>query len=316
MRFSSSLTSAMIAAAAIAALAACSGTSSGANAGTALPTVNDAAASATTAGSPTAIAYISDSIQNTVTAYASNGKIKLRIARNLKTPGGLLVDANHDLWVANGDDDNVLVFAYGKTKPKRTLSAPGLAPTDVAICPNGTVFVAVDQGPLEVYSHGSLTPSRHMTYQGGAMGSVTCDAAGNVFATGVVNFRSAIVEFPKGMAKGASQLPITTLATPNGIRMAADGKHLLIGDQSQYTITEFTESGKPTGKQIATTNGAACITFGVATDGTIGCPVYFENPQGTTVGATFSFPAGTAGRTYANPLFGQPYGFAFDSIPT
>jgi DNA-binding beta-propeller fold protein YncE len=314
MRFSSSLISAMTAAAAIAALAACSGTNTtpGAGAGAALPTVGDATAFAKP-GSPTAIAYISDSIMNSVTAYSSNGKIKLRILRNLKTPGGLLVDKNHDLWVANGGDSNVLVFAPGKTKPKLTLTADGLAPTDVAICPDGTVFVAIDQGPIEVYAHGSTKPTRAMTYQGGAIGSVTCDAAGNVFATGVVNFRSAIVEFPNAKPKGASQLPITTLETPFGIRVAADGKHLLISDQSQYTITEFNENGKPTGKKINTTNGASCITFGVATDGTIGCPVYFENPEGTTVGATFSFPGGTAGPTYTNPLFGQPYGFAFDS---
>jgi hypothetical protein len=313
MRFSSSIASTITAAAAIATLAACSGTTSGTGAGNALPIVGGATTFAKAPGSPTAIAYISDSIENSITAYSSSGKIKLRILKHLKTPGGLLVDVNHNLWVANGGDSNVLVFAPGATKPKLTLSAAGFAPTDVAICPNGTVFVAADQGPILVYSHGATKPTRTMTYQGGTIGSVTCDAAGNVFATGVVNFRAAIVEFPKGQHKGAVQLPITTLATPFGIRATADGKHILIGDQSQYTITEFNESGKPTGKQIATTNGASCITFGVATDGTIGCPVYFENPAGTTVGATFSFPAGTAGPTYTNPLFGQPYGFAFDS---
>ena len=313
MRFSSSIVSTMTAAAAIATLAACSGTSSGGSGGNALPNTGDATAFAKAPGSPTAIAYISDAIENSVTAYSSSGKIKLRILKNLKTPGGLLVDANHDLWVANGGDNNVLVFAPGATKPKLTLSADAFEPTDVAICPNGTVFVAADQGPILVYSHGATKITRTMTYQGGVMGSVACDAAGNVFATGVVNFRSAIVEFPNGKHQGAKQLPITTLATPFGIRVAADGKHILIGDQSQYTITEFKENGKPTGKQIATTNGASCITFGVATDGTIGCPVYFENPAGTMVGATFNFPAGTAGPTYTNPLFGQPYGFAFDS---
>jgi DNA-binding beta-propeller fold protein YncE len=313
MRFSSAIVSTITATVAIVTLAACSGSPNGATAGTALPVVGDAAPSAKAPGSPTAIAYISDAIENSVTAYSSSGKIKLRILKGLKTPGGLLVDANHDLWVANGGDGNVLVFAPGSTKPKLTLSAAGFEPTDVAICPNGTVFVAADQGPILVYSHGATKPTRTMTYLGGTMGSVTCDAAGNVFATGVANFRSAIVEFPKGKHAHAIQLPITSLATPFGIRTAADGKHILIGDQSQYTITEFNENGKPTGKQIATTNGASCITFGVATDGTIGCPVYFENPQGTMVGATFSFPGGTAGPTYTNPLFGQPYGLAFDS---
>jgi DNA-binding beta-propeller fold protein YncE len=315
MRFSTSIASAMTAAAAIASLAACSGVGSGANAGAALPMVRGATASAKPPGSPTAIAYISDSIENSVTAYSSTGKIKLRILHNLKTPGGLLVDAHHDLWVANGGDDNVLVFARGATKPKLTLSTPGLEPIDVAICPNGTVYVGTDGGKIQVFAHGSTTATRAMTYQGGQFGNLTCDAAGNVFATGVSNFRSAIVEFPKGKTTGAVALSITTLVTPNGIRMDADGKHLLISDQSQYTISEFNEKGKPTGKSIETTNGASCITFGVATDGTIGCPVYFENPEGTTVGASFSFPSGTAGQTYVNPVFGQPYGFAFDSAP-
>jgi DNA-binding beta-propeller fold protein YncE len=311
MRFSSPMCSATIAAAVIATLAACSGTNSSA----ALPGVRSATAFAKAPGSPTAIAYISDAIENSITAYSSDGKIKLRILKKLKTPGGILVDANHDLWVANGGDSNVLVFAYGSAKPKLTLSAAGLAPTDVTICPNGTVFVAVDAGPIQVYAHGSTKPMRTMNYKGGQINNLACDATGNLFGTGVANFSSAVVEFPKGKPKGAHLLPVTGLVTPFGIRMATDGKHVLISDQSQYTITEFNANGKPTGKKIDTTNGASCITFGVATDGTIGCPVYFAPAVGTTVGATFSFPAGTAGRTYSNPLFGQPYGFAFDSIP-
>jgi sugar lactone lactonase YvrE len=313
MRFSTSSGYAAVAAIAIASLAACSGSGSPV---AALPSAGSAAMQlAYDASSPTAIAYISDAIEDTVTAYSSNGKIKLRILKYLKTPGGLFVDSSHNLWVANGGG-NVVVFAPGASKPKLTLDAPGLEPTDVTICPNGTVYVAADGAPIAVYSRGSTKPTRRLSYPGGQVSNVTCDAAGNIFATGVVAYRSAILEFPKGKAKGAKVLAIKGLVTPNGIRMDAAGTKLLISDQSQYTITEFTESGKATGHKINTTSGASCITFGVATDGTIGCPVYFANPVGTTVGATFTFPAGKALQTYTNPLFGQPYGFAFDSDVT
>jgi hypothetical protein len=155
-----------------------------------------------------------------------------------------------------------------------------------------------------------------LSYKGGQIANVTCDANDNIFATGIVSYRSAILEFPKGKARHAKVLPVTGLQTPNGIRMDPTGTKMLISDQSLYTITEFRESGKPTGRKINTTNGASCITFGVATDGTIGCPVYYEAPTGTMVGATFTFPAGTVVRTYSNPLLGQPYGFAFDSDVT
>jgi len=255
----------------------------------------------------TRLAYISDNLANNVTVFDLNGTMQGQID-GLSYPGGLFVDSKHNLWVANGGANNVLEFARGATTPSNTLNDSGAGPIDVTMCPNGTIYVAGGNSTaIEVYPRSSTNPTRSLTYPGAEQtDALTCDAAGNVFATIVISFHGGVVEFPRGKQHGATQLPIS-LGGPGGIKPDNAG-NLLVDDQSAQTITEYTEAGSPTGNSIAT--AFDCINFGVMRNSkVVGCPVYVAYK--TSYGQSYAFPGGTSLQTYSGS-FMLPYGFAFD----
>ena len=258
-------------------------------------------------GASTNLAYISDFLANDVTVFSVGGAVQGQIG-GLSNPGGIFVDSKHNLWVANNGANNILEFARGATSPSNTLSDPGAGPLDVTICGRDTIYVAGSNSTsIEVYTKGRTSPTRSLTYAGSQQtDALTCDAAGNVFATVVVSFHGGVVEFPGGKQRGATLLPIS-LSGPGGIK-PDDAGNLLVDDQSAQTITEYTEAGAPTGSAIHTASD--CINFGVMRNSKIvGCAVYAAS--GTSGGQSYAFPVGTLRQTYTSS-FTLPYGFAFD----
>jgi hypothetical protein len=252
--------------------------------------------------------YVSDNGANNVTVFSREGVIQGQIG-GLSSPDGIFVDPDRSLWVANSGANNVLKFKRGATMPSKTLNDPGGGPNDVAICPNDTVYVSgYGSTSIEVYASGSTNPTGTLSFPGELQNDfLTCDAAGNVFATIVDgSFHGGVVEYPSGNQSGATQLPIS-LQGPGGIKQDNAG-NLLITDQSVQTITEYTEAGAPTGKSIPT--GFDCLDLGVSRDGrVVGCALYVSG--GTSEGQSYTFPAGAVHRTYSGSFI-LPYGFAFD----
>ena len=258
------------------------------------------------------LTYISDLLANNVTVFSRHGAIQGQIG-GLSNPAGIFVDPNRSLWVANGGADNVLKFKRGAIMPSKTLNDPGGGPNDVTICPNHTVYVSgYGSTSIEVYASGSINPTGSLTFPGELQNDfLTCDAAGNVFATIVDgSFHGGVVEYPGGNQSGATQLPIS-LQGPGGIKQDNAG-NLLITDESVQTITEYTEAGSPTGKSIPT--GFDCIDLAVSRDGrVVGCALYVSG--GTSEGQSYTFPGGAIHRTYSGS-FSLPYGFGFDPDST
>jgi hypothetical protein len=254
------------------------------------------------------LTYVGDLLANDVTVFSRSGAVQGQIG-GLNNPGGIFVDPNRSLWVANSGANTVLKFKRGAILPSKTLNDPGGGPNDVTICPNGTVYVSgFGSTSIEVYASGSTNPTGTLSYPGELQNDfLTCDAAGNVFATIVDgSFHGGVVEFPGGNQSGATQLPIS-LQGPGGIKQDNAG-NLLITDQSVQTITEYTEAGSPTGNSIHT--GFDCLDLGVSRDGrVVGCALYVSG--GTSEGQSYTFPAGAIHRTYSGS-FMLPYGFGFD----
>jgi hypothetical protein len=258
------------------------------------------------------LTYISDNGANNVTVFSRNGVMQGQIG-GLSSPDGIFVDADRSLWVANSGANNVLKFKRGATMPSKTLNDPGGGPNDVTICPNDTVYVSgYGSVSIEVYASGSTNPTSTLSFPSELQNDfLTCDAAGNVFATIVDgSFHGGVVEYPGGNQSGATQLPIS-LQGPGGIKQDNAG-NLLITDQSVQTITEYTEAGVPTGNSIHT--GFDCLDLGVSKDGrVVGCALYVAN--GTSEGQSYTFPAGAIHRTYSGSFI-LPYGFGFDPNST
>jgi hypothetical protein len=296
----------VLSAAAVPLLASCAGSN-----GSMMPQAASQSANAAmqSDAKPAAYAYISDSIASIVTVYGSDGSEQRKISAGLKNPAGLFVDSKNNLWVANSGANNTLEFAPGATKPSHTLAGiTGGEPEDVTICPNGSVYVAGGAN-IAIYKKASAKSTSSITYpQAQAFSGITCDAKGNVFASGIVYFASAVIKFPHGDRKGAVQIPIA--GSSGSIKTEASGD-LLVNDQATNTIAEFTEAGVATGHAIITTANASCLSFGISQTGMVGCPVYVPYQSSGTIATTYAFPKKQIKQTFTSTLMSQPYSFAF-----
>jgi hypothetical protein len=266
-------------------------------------------------GAFTPLAYISDFSNNFVAVFDRNGTQVGAITSGLVNPEGLFVDKRRNLWVANRFGGNVLEFARGATSPSKTLTDSAGSPADVTICPNGTIYVSnildtgQQSGSIQVYAHGSTSPTGTLVYSGqGENYFVTCDAAGNVFTTLYLtpNGFVGVVEYKGGNQSGATALPIF-LGFPGGIKPNNAG-NLLVNDRRAQTVTEYTEAGSATGHSIAYGSSSDWVDIAVTRNGR----VILAADDNLLKGTSETFPGGVLRQTYSSNSFSTPLGAAFD----
>jgi hypothetical protein len=253
-----------------------------------------------------------------VDVLTMNGQQVGQITNGLVEPEGLFVDAKGSLWVANAS--NVVVFPRGALSPSETLTDPVGNPVDVTVCPNGTAYVAdmydnsnSNHASIQVYASGSTTPTGNLDYAKDFRNPfLTCDAVGNVFTailTGESVGDGRIIEFPLGKQAHAKDLGIV-LQSPGGIKPDNAG-NLLVTDLIGHTITEYAESGSPTGQSIAT--GTPIEGIALSENGRIVLGAAPNAPDGIS----WSFPGGKLLRVYTccsriGPPLQNNEGVAFD----
>jgi hypothetical protein len=144
----------------------------------------------------------------------NNQQVVGQLTSGLVSPQGMMVDRHQRLWVANTNANNILAFKRGATEPLKTLSDPGYYPVTVAVAADGTVYagnvvsLSGPPGNVEVYAHGSTTPTATLTYTGlEFVLGLGVDAKGDLFVSYVPQSGPpALIEFPKG-SKVAQQMP-------------------------------------------------------------------------------------------------------------
>ncbi|HEY6326791.1 MAG TPA: hypothetical protein VIW73_09815 [Candidatus Cybelea sp.] len=268
-------------------------------------------------GAPyTSLVYVSDHTNNLIDVFDLQGKLQHTITTGLNAPVGVFVDARHNLWVANPGANDVLVFPRGSTTPSETLNDSD-QPNDVAVCHDGTAFVAdsLNRGGIAVYPPGHTNPVRRLEAQqsgaGGLEFYVTCDAAGNIFATGVIGFSpfAATVGWRHARESGYYLLQ-PTATSESGIKATAS-RRLLIPTYdvpSQPALVEFTEAGQPTGRGIHT--GGSDLWGDIALNASQNVVFGVDTPNDMIVAR--KFPGGELVRTYTNGNLTQPEGVAID----
>ena len=201
-------------------------------------------------GLPSAI-YIADAIRSIVDVFGSDGKLSAVISDGVSSPWGLFVDENQNLWVTNSD--YVSMYPKGATKPSRTLSDPNQSPEDISVAKDGTVYVSnFFTGTVSVYAPGSNTPTRMLRdpksqYTVG----VASDESGDVFVT--VNDYTGVGrldEFVGGKQSGFKRLA-PRFSFASDIKFDNAG-NLLVLDETQFSVTEFTKTGHRTGLRFFT----------------------------------------------------------------
>jgi hypothetical protein len=301
----------LIVALAVPLLAACS------SASTAGSSYAPSRGSVEAAGARTALVYVSDRTNNVIDVFVRGGPLRYTITNGLNKPAGLFVDAQHDLWVANPGANDVLVFPRGYADPTRILHDTN-QPNDVAVCGDGTAFVAdsLNQSGVAVYPVGRKAPTRRLIAQqsgaGGIEFYVTCDDAGNIFATGYIGASpfAATTGWRHGRESGYYLFPQAAWSS-SGIKATAAGTLLIAtSTNGKPAVVEFTDAGEPTGKSIHTCGTTSDlwgdIVLDVAQNVVIGVDTLSD--------AAFArkFPGGALQHTYSSANLSQPEGVAID----
>lgn len=157
-----------------------------------------------------ALLYVAQSApSNSVSIYdqAGSNQQPIGVINGFNQPVGLAVDRQHNLYVANTQGADILVFKRGQVTPFRTLTDPtGKAPYSLAVTRDGTVYVtnvpdySNPVADIVVYNPGSNSPSstlkdpniRNPT-------SIAVDAARDILLYGINAYRGGEVdELPAG----------------------------------------------------------------------------------------------------------------------
>lgn len=196
------------------------------------------------------LVYASKFIQSSIVIYEQNGPGLYpvgKISDGVHGPQGLFVDQHEDLYVANTIAQNVLVFHRGSLHAYRVLDDANQWPDAVAVDTNGTVYVANihDQyggpGSIAVYTTGSDTPTRMLTFPNFKIMSLTIDKLSNVLvsymdvAPGVNShnplyapgyYGGRIAEMVRGLTPARFPTSLTW-TTPGGIQIDAEGRFIV-----------------------------------------------------------------------------------------
>jgi len=117
------------------------------------------------------IFYVSNFDMNEIQLFSTRGPDhrSLGVLTGLNSPQGMTVDRKGNLYVANTNGSDVLVFPRGATSPSRTLADPNEGPSDVAVAPDGTVYVSNETndsftgGSVSIYPPGANAPAETLT---------------------------------------------------------------------------------------------------------------------------------------------------------
>jgi hypothetical protein len=215
---------------------------------------------------------VADSANDTVSVYGAHGQLNGLLTAGLNRPDGLATDAAENLYVANTQDFNVLVYAKPYTSAPLTLNDPGLYPTGVAVSQTGIVAVTNDvanpygPGGVRFYAKGSATACATVTdpnWHGMFFGAF--DASGNLFFDGDdSNGNSLYGEISGGCAAtSVTTLSIgNTLYNPQAVQVS-NGKILILDqDYASFSPVIYTyapPSGGSLGSPVATTKLSAGI---------------------------------------------------------
>ena len=105
------------------------------------------------AGKP--LIFVSDAADGVIDIYPQSGKSQKMVGQitGLTQPQGITTDKKGDLYVANTNSSNVLVYAPPYTgKPKMTISDAHEFPADVAVSSAGVVAVTTSAMPRSAAS--------------------------------------------------------------------------------------------------------------------------------------------------------------------
>jgi hypothetical protein len=259
--------------------------------------------------------------------FGPDGRLQKRLRTGLSQPQGLATDAAENLYVANTQLHQILVYAQPYGSPVLTLDDADEYPTGVAVSQSGVVGVTNIQsvagtgGDINFYAKGATSPCASVTdpnWNGGYFGAF--DAAGNLFIDGTDRSGNPLVGEVSG---GCGATAITTLSVgntlfnPGGVQV--QNGNVLILDQvynsfSPVVYTYAPPSGGSLGSPIATTNlsaGIEMITFALTKDGG---SLWIAHSDAAAGRIKYSYPGGQFLTSFNEPGLMTAVGIAVNPV--
>jgi len=244
--------------------------------------------------------FVSDAANNVVNIYNTSGK-QLAQLTGFSQPQGLATDLKGNLYVADTNNSQILVFKPPYNKAPKKLADPGYFPAGVAVLTIGTTtYVGVSnicsapnctQGGFMVFKNGKSkgafqSSSIYRVYFCGF------DAKGNLYADGFDSNGNQAYGEIAGAIKNKQTYTGSTVGNsivfPGGVQVNLKGK-IGIDDQS----------------------GAALYTYNPPKGGTFGSPIATTPLTGAGDTVTYAFTSNDKDVWTADAANGASYEFAY-----
>jgi hypothetical protein len=277
------------------------------------------------AGKP--LIFVSDAADGVIDIYPQSGKNQKMVGQitGLTQPQGITTDKKGDLYVANTNSSNVLVYAPPYTgKPKMTISDSTEFPADVAVSSAGIVAITnlcnapncrLNTGNVVLYAKGSTKSC-----------ATVSDSAFNFTRVMFAEFDSNGVLYIDGMnggyqtsfglvTGGCGATSITnldyvyTVSFPGGIAIDKAG-NIAFCDQINLVVDTFAPPvSNNFGEPVSTTPLTGSIApLGIAILAS-GTNLYAADPGGSGLAEEYKYTAGGAAENTI-AVGGQPIGIA------
>lgn len=278
-----------------------------------------------------ALIFVADAANGVVDVYPQAGKDQKMVGQltRLAQPQGLTTDSSGNLWVANTNASNVLVYAPPYTKaPALTIPDTGEFPADVAVSATGVVAVTnicsaphcgASTGSISFYAKGSTKKCATVsdaTYNFARVMFATFDKSGTLYVDGLNSGYQTSIGVITGGCKATSIAllsQIYTVSFPGGILINSAGR-IVIADPIQEKVDTF---DPPVGGALGSPTAVTPLTGSLSPLGIAllasGKDFYTADSAGLGVSNEYAY---VAGGTPANTITvgGQPVGVAVTPI--
>jgi len=271
--------------------------------------------------------FISDAADGVIDIYPQAGKNQKMVGQitGLTQPQGITTDKEGNLYVANTNSSNVLVYAPPYTgKPMLTIPDPGEFPADVAVSSAGIVAVTnlcnapncqLNTGNVVIYAKGSKKICASVSdpsFNFVEVTFATFDKTGNLYIDGL----NGGYQTSFGLVTGGCEARditylnyVYTVAFPGGIQIDKAGR-IAFADYGREQIATFDPPiNNAFGQPVTTTPlTGAIVPLGLALLAS-GKDLYVADAGGPGLAEEYTY---TAGGSAINTIAagGQPIGIA------
>jgi DNA-binding beta-propeller fold protein YncE len=277
------------------------------------------------AGKP--LIFVSDAANNVIDIYPQAGKNQKMAGQitRLTQPQGITTDKEGDLYVANTNSSNVLVYAPPYTgAPKMTIPDAHEFPADVAVSSAGVVAITnicdapkcrLDTGNVVLYAKGSTKSCAIVSYSGSNFTRVMFadfDKKGVLYIDGMNSGFQTSFGLVTG---GCNATTITnldyvyTVSFPGGIQIDKAGRIAFCDPINQVVDTFDPPVNDAFGEPVSTTPLTGSISpLGIAILAS-GTNLYAADPGSSGLAEEYKYTAGGAAENTIG-VGGQPIGIA------